>query len=217
MRPWAGRLAGAAAHLAILVLPVAVLGLGPAAGADPAVWLFLLGATSLYWAESAARPVALREPCPETPAVHRVAQLTGVVMLAAFWAGLIERTLRGSDFGWPQFAGLAGMGLGIGLRVAAIHTLGRFFRTEIAVERDQPLVQSGVYRLVRHPSETGLLLCVFGVATLFESVAAAVLGLALIPLSLWRVRREDRRLHDAFPAEFSAYAGRVKRLVPFVY
>lgn len=48
--------------------------------------------------------------------------------------------------------------LGGGLRVLCFQTLGRFFTFDIAVSRDQKVIQSGPYAIVRHPSYTAMLL-----------------------------------------------------------
>ena len=47
---------------------------------------------------------------------------------------------------------------GIALRISAIKVLGRYFTTSVAVVADQQVVEDGPYRLIRHPSYTGLLL-----------------------------------------------------------
>lgn len=48
--------------------------------------------------------------------------------------------------------------LGGGLRVLCFKTLGKFFTFDLAVQRDQKVIQSGPYAFVRHPSYFAMLL-----------------------------------------------------------
>jgi protein-S-isoprenylcysteine O-methyltransferase Ste14 len=89
------------------------------------------------------------------------------------------------------------LALGVGLRVAAVTALRQRFVTDIRV--DGPLVASGIYRWLRHPSEIGLLLMGVGTPLLLgASWSSACGGLCLVPISWWRMRRED--------AAFSRYS-----------
>ena len=51
---------------------------------------------------------------------------------------------------------------GLTIRWSSIVTLGRLFTVDVAIRQDHALVQHGLYRLVRHPSYSGLLLAFFG-------------------------------------------------------
>jgi protein-S-isoprenylcysteine O-methyltransferase Ste14 len=87
--------------------------------------------------------------------------------------------------------GLTWMVAGLALRVLSVRTLGRAFVTS-PQSLTQP-VTHGIYGVIRHPSELGLLLLLTGVvwSTGSRWSAGFVLATAL-PLVLWRVHREDR-------------------------
>lgn len=104
---------------------------------------------------------------------------------------------------------------GLALRVWSIATLGRFFRPIVSVADDQTVVRTGPYRLVRHPSYTGLLLVVLGV-TLGggDVVAAAVTTLGVTVGLLWRIRAEEAVLRRAFGAAWDEHAAATGRLLP---
>ena len=53
---------------------------------------------------------------------------------------------------------------GLILRWWAIITLGRFFTVDVTIEKDHELVERGPFRIVRHPSYTGVLLAFVGLA-----------------------------------------------------
>ena len=63
---------------------------------------------------------------------------------------------------------------GLALRWTAILTLGRFFTPNVAVHPDQRIVRTGVYRYVRHPAYTGLLLAFLGGRRGFQQLAGSV-------------------------------------------
>jgi protein-S-isoprenylcysteine O-methyltransferase len=74
---------------------------------------------------------------------------------------------------------------------------------------------TGVYRVVRHPSEAGTLAVAAGASALLSSPwALALAGLVLLPLVVVRVRREDVVLAREIGAPFRAYARRVGGLLP---
>jgi protein-S-isoprenylcysteine O-methyltransferase len=61
---------------------------------------------------------------------------------------------------WPVAVGMTLLVAGIGLRAWSIATLGRFFQYEIQIQAEHTVVTAGPYRLVRHPSYTGVSLAV---------------------------------------------------------
>jgi protein-S-isoprenylcysteine O-methyltransferase len=94
-----------------------------------------------------------------------------------------------------RLAALALLVVGLGLRRAAILTLGRLFTVDVAIHANHVVVQSGLYRLVRHPSYTGLLVVFPGLSPSFANWLS-LRGL-LIPITfgvLWRVESEERAL-----------------------
>jgi protein-S-isoprenylcysteine O-methyltransferase Ste14 len=121
--------------------------------------------------------------------------------------------------GWlPVAAGLALMVAGMALRAWAVRTLGRFFTVTVDVAEDQRVVDSGPYGALRHPSYTGMLVVYLGIGAALDSWISLV-G-APIPLLLavvWRIRHEERTLHEGLGPAYASYAARTKRLVPFVW
>jgi protein-S-isoprenylcysteine O-methyltransferase len=96
---------------------------------------------------------------------------------------------------WTLGLGVATVLAGVALRVWAILTLGRHFRREVTIEPGQTLVRRGPYRLLRHPSYTGLLLNFAGLGLAFGSwVSAAVALLIIFAGLLPRIRVEERAL-----------------------
>src|SRR5947208_10085555 len=76
-------------------------------------------------------------------------------------------------------AGLVLFVAGLILRWCAIITLGRFFTVDVAIEKDHKLVERGPFRVVRHPSYTGVLLAFLGFAGSLVNGAALLVILLL--------------------------------------
>jgi len=100
--------------------------------------------------------------------------------------GIAQRVLPGlafTDTGWtPTVVGAAVMWAGIGLRVWAIATLGRFFRRDVQVAADQVVVRAGPYTAIRHPAYAGNLLMLAGFGIVLANWASLA---ALVVIPFW--------------------------------
>jgi len=107
---------------------------------------------------------------------------------------------------------------GLILRWWAIITLGRFFTVDVTIEKDHELVERGPFRMVRHPSYTGVLLAFVGVGLSMQNWAALlVILLPIVAAFIRRMNVEEEALSRALGPRYTEYMKRTKRLVPFVY
>ena len=115
-------------------------------------------------------------------------------------------------------AGMVILVAGLVLRGWSFKTLGQYFTFTVMVSSDQPVVTAGPYRLLRHPSYTGLLLACAG-AGLASANWAGLAAMALLPLSviLWRIHIEENALMTTLGDRYRAYASHHKRLVPLIW
>lgn len=105
---------------------------------------------------------------------------------------------------------------GILLLVVAIFRLGSNL-TPVPYPKDQgTLIETGPYRLVRHPMYCGGILIVFGWSLLIHGWLT--LGYATLMLVFFDVksRREEQWLKEKFSG-YGEYQKRVRKLIPFVY
>jgi protein-S-isoprenylcysteine O-methyltransferase Ste14 len=108
--------------------------------------------------------------------------------------------------------------LGLALRWAAILTLGRFFTVNVVIHLDHRIVQTGPYRLVRHPSYAGLFLAFVGLGLAFANWLSLVILVVPIFIAFHsRIVLEERALREAFGAEYEAYCARTARVLPGIY
>ncbi len=117
-------------------------------------------------------------------------------------------------FGLGELVFLAGLAL----RYWAVLTLGRFFKVTVSIQAGHRVVRSGPYRVLRHPSYTGVLAILLGLGLILGTWIglAALIVLPLIGV-LIRIRVEERVLLDALGDEYASYAAATKRLVPGVW
>jgi protein-S-isoprenylcysteine O-methyltransferase Ste14 len=136
-------------------------------------------------------------------ALSRGLALAAALALPSVWQGWN---------GW-QSAGLALFVLGFGLRLAAIRQLGRFYSHKVRRAEGHQIIDSGPYRLVRHPAYLGVLAAHAGFALVFLNVWSALcVALLVIPAFVWRIHVEEPVLMQ-IPG-YAEYAGRRARLVP---
>ena len=107
---------------------------------------------------------------------------------------------------------------GEALRVWSRRTLGRYFTYTVMTSSDQPVITSGPYRFVRHPSYTGALLLAIGVGAVYGNW----LGLAAITVSAfvglrYRIHVEEHALLAELGDSYRSYAEHHRRLIPFVW
>jgi protein-S-isoprenylcysteine O-methyltransferase len=149
------------------------------------------------------------------------------VLIGLQWLGLalnfaLAAFVPGAALTWmPRAvfaAGIALMLLGVALRVLAVWTLGRYFTRHVAVASDQPVVERGLYRHIRHPAYSGTLLTMLGLGLASGNAAGlAVLMAGTLAGHLYRVRVEEAALVRAIGAPYRAYQQRTWRFIPWVY
>ena len=99
---------------------------------------------------------------------------------------------------------------------ARIH-LGRLWSDRVVRKAGHHVVDTGPYRLVRHPIYSGLILAALSTAVQ-KGTALALLGVVLVTLAFWiKARREERFLRAELGADaYESYARKTAMLAPFV-
>ena len=108
--------------------------------------------------------------------------------------------------------------LGVALRWFAIWTLGRYFTRDVAVSRDQEVIQTGPYRFVRHPSYSGTFLTMLGVGLAMTNWASLSCLLLCVFLGhFYRIKIEEEALIQSIGQPYVEYMHRTKRFVPLLF
>ena len=150
-------------------------------------------------------------------------RLLGGAFLAAMVALLLAPVLNACQIGVMGYAvvGWVGVGLmvgGMALRFWAARALGRFYTRTLRLANDQPVIDRGPYKVLRHPGYSGVLLMWAGAGfATVNWVAATVVIVGMCGAYCYRIRCEDEMLRSALGQPYETYQARTWRLVPFVY
>jgi len=148
--------------------------------------------------------------------------LTATTVLGIALAVLVADQAQGLELpgsGWIWLAaGAATVGAGFALRLWSIRTLGRFFKYRVVVQEGHEVVDSGPYRLVRHPSYTGMVACSAGVGLMLGNWLSVLVAAAptLIGFTV-RLLGEERTLAAELGVPYRDYMKRTWRLIPHVW
>ncbi len=142
-------------------------------------------------------------------ALFALIALAGIVR-AGDWSGVAS--------GLATLGGLGLVAAGGAIAVAATLALRRAaaFTALPRPREDGALVETGVYRLVRHPIYGGLVLVAAGWALARASIAALLATAALIVLFALKAVREEAWLAERHPG-YADYRRRTRRFVPWLF
>lgn len=117
---------------------------------------------------------------------------------------------------WLYYLGIAVMFAGMAFRQWSIAVLGRFFSGVIGVQKEQKVVESGPYHLIRHPSYTGVLIYLVGMGLALQSGAAVLINVAIFAIAYgYRIYVEEKVLKQELGSDYVEYMKRTKRLIPY--
>jgi len=119
-----------------------------------------------------------------------------------------------------DFSGIAGALIcisGVSFAIWARKTLGENWSAKITLKKEHELIQSGPYKIVRHPIYTGFELMILGPAIVFGELKGFIaLGIVMVS-HLLKIRKEEELMRQQFPEQYVEYSKRVKRLIPFIF
>lgn len=119
--------------------------------------------------------------------------------------------------GWFYYVGIIVMLAGICFRQWSIAVLGRYFSTTLGIQKNQKVVKSGPYRLIRHPSYTGVLMISAGIGMAVQSWGAAIIAVLLFAITYGhRMKVEEKILISELGESYVRYMKHTKRIIPYV-
>ncbi len=147
--------------------------------------------------------------------LFRLLFFVGVLVLP-----LARAVVPGADLGGAGVfvLGLVVGWLGLVLRWWSFVTLGRYFTIVVRTSADQAVISRGPYRVLRHPSYTGLLAALLGCGLMLGNWVGAAASLLVVLVALvFRLLREERALVDVLGDTYRDFAEDRARLVPHVW
>ncbi len=96
------------------------------------------------------------------------------------------------------------------------YKLGKNWSLSVQKKENHELIDTGLYRIVRHPIYTGLLLMFIGNALIVGDYRG-ILAVIIVIVSFWiKLLKEETLLIDHFGQKYIDYRKRTKALIPFV-
>lgn len=121
---------------------------------------------------------------------------------------------------WNMFFAI-GMGLfavGLVIRLCSIAALNRFFTYSVATVQKHKIVDTGLYKYIRHPGYLGQLIIFLGISISISNWLS--IPAMMIPVSIgfaYRITVEERFMAEQFNEVYLDYQRRTKKLIPFIY
>jgi protein-S-isoprenylcysteine O-methyltransferase Ste14 len=137
---------------------------------------------------------------------------------AGIWFSETHEPNLASGAPWLREAALLVLILGLFLRWSAVLSLGKSFSSNVAIRETQTVLKTGLYRWMRHPSYSGLLLCILAVGLHTRNwISLLIITVPTTAALLYRIQVEEAALRDHFGQEYEEYSRQTKRLIPGIY
>lgn len=179
-------------------------------------WLVVL----IYWfiAGLSAKKVKDQEPFFKRFIQYWLPLIIAVLLLGpGEWYG--HSWLRENFIEHTNLVGITGLLLAIiGVIIACTSrsALGKNWSLSIQQKEDHQLIKGGIYKFVRHPIYTGILLLFIGNAIIVGDYRA-IIAVLIVFGSLWlKLKKEEKLLTEIFGTKYIAYKKQTKALIPYL-
>jgi len=137
-----------------------------------------------------------------------------------FLAFRLGMTRTGRIYHWNSFfaIGVLLSIVGLIIRIKSIATLKQHFTYTVTEIEDHELIETGFYKVIRHPGYLGQVLIFLGAATSLSNWLSIIC--MIIPVLcgyLYRIRVEEQFMIRQWGQKYLDYQKRTKRLIPWIY
>jgi protein-S-isoprenylcysteine O-methyltransferase Ste14 len=146
--------------------------------------------------------------------------LYGMITLGYTISFAIGATKIGRMDNWDVFFAI-GFGLviaGLIIRIQSILTLQQYFTYSVARLDEHPLVETGLYKSIRHPGYLGQLLIFIGISTSLSNWLSILLMMIPVTIGyLYRINVEEKFMLEQLGEKYLNYQKRTKKIIPAIY
>jgi protein-S-isoprenylcysteine O-methyltransferase Ste14 len=146
--------------------------------------------------------------------------LYGLITVGYALSFSIGATKLGRIYPWNTFFGI-GMVLvvaGLTIRVHSILTLKQFFTYSVAKVENQKIVETGLYKFIRHPGYLGQLVIFLGISTSLSNWLSVLLMMMTVTIGyLYRIEVEERFMLEEMGENYLKYQAHTKRIIPLIF
>lgn len=115
---------------------------------------------------------------------------------------------------WGMYIGIAAMLVGAALVISGWKQIHKEYWSKEAGQGK--LVQTGIYRYIRHPQYIGFFLITLGMMLEWATIPLIILYVLLLALYYRLARREEDDMEKEFGQEYVEYKRKTKMFVPYV-
>jgi protein-S-isoprenylcysteine O-methyltransferase Ste14 len=132
----------------------------------------------------------------------------------------IGATKMGRIYPWNTFftLGMILIVIGFMVRIRSIQTLKQYFTYSVAKVENHKVIETGLYKFIRHPGYLGQLIIFVGISTSISNWLSILV--MMIPITfgyLYRIKVEERFMVEQLGEKYLNYRERTKRLIPMIY
>ena len=141
-----------------------------------------------------------------------------IALMLGFFLSFVKAGSFPSGARLPIFViGVALLILGSLLRRWCFRTLGQYFTGDVKASVDQPVIRTGPYRFVRHPSYTAGIMMFTGIGLALGSwFSFLLITIASIATYWYRVTIEERALLGTIGDQYASFMKERKRFIPYI-
>ena len=146
--------------------------------------------------------------------------LYGLITVGYALSFSIGATKIGRIYEWNTFfaIGMALAALGFVIRIHSIHTLNQYFTYSVAKVENHKIIETGLYKFIRHPGYLGQLMIFLGISTSISNWLSILVMLIPVTLGyLYRIKVEERFMVEQLGEAYLNYQERTKRMLPMIY
>ncbi len=129
----------------------------------------------------------------------------------------IAATNIGRIYYWETFLliGIIFTTIGLIIRIGSIMTLKDFYTYTVTKIEKHELVETGLYKRIRHPAYLGQLIVFIGISISTSNWLSIVLMIAsILPGYMYRIKVEESFMVEHFGQRYLDYQKRTKRWIP---
>ena len=146
--------------------------------------------------------------------------LYGLITVGYALSFSIGATKIGRIYYWNTFfaIGMALVVIGLMIRIHSILTLKQYFTYSVAKVENHKIIETGLYKFIRHPGYLGQLIIFIGISTSISNWLSILVMMIPITLGyLYRIKVEERFMLEQLGEDYLNYQERTKRLIPMIY
>jgi protein-S-isoprenylcysteine O-methyltransferase Ste14 len=108
--------------------------------------------------------------------------------------------------------------IGFVIRLHSLLTLKQYFTYSVAKVEGQRIIETGLYRFIRHPGYLGQLIFFTGISISISNWLSVLAMMIPVTLGyLYRINVEEKFMLEHLGPSYLAYQQRTKRLIPLIY